>query len=132
MDQTAVLASNRLMQLNVPTQPVCMEACCLLTNCHCFIKKMASCLYYRGESLRDFVACSDIKYIVPFCISKLQILDVPNRNLQTRPGEIYTVNCSLIPRPHPVFNRFQYGKAGEGLVMFSHVSDVRIDMIVLS
>ena len=26
------------------------------------------------------------------------------------------VNPSLIPRPHPAFNRLQYGKVGEGLV----------------
>ena len=25
---------------------------------------------------------------------------------------------SLVPRPRPAFHRFQYGKAGEGLVSF--------------
>ena len=32
--------------------------------------------------------------------------------------ESVTLGTSLVPRPRPVFCRFQYGKAGEGLVSF--------------
>ena len=37
---------------------------------------------------------------------------------------------SLVPRPRPTFRHFQYGKAGRGPGIFSHVSDVRIERVV--
>ena len=36
-------------------------------------------------------------------------------------GKLLPLSCicvSLVPRPRPAFRRFQYGKAGEGLVSF--------------
>ena len=37
-----------------------------------------------------------------------------------------------VPRPRLAFRRFQYGKAGRGPGIFSHVSDIRIERVVHS
>ena len=41
-----------------------------------------------------------------------------------------TFSVSLVPRPRPAFRRLHLRKSGSGPVIFSHVSDVRLERVV--
>ena len=67
------------------------------------------------------VVCSPSYYLWKGLLLQMHLtLVVCNRTLQS---------ASLVPRPRPAFRRFQYGKAGRGPRIFSHVSDVRIRVV---
>ena len=57
----------------------------------------------------------------------------PNFELALSPGHSQFFSRewpSLVLRSRPAFRHFQYGLAGRGPGIFSHVSDVRIERVV--
>ena len=57
-------------------------------------------------------------------ITYFVLLILLTENMQISSKRKYVMSLASFPGSRPASRRLQYGKAGEGLVHFSHVSDI--------